>query len=553
MKNLICLFTWLFLFGASCSLSSQALFEYYEHSEQSYGYNFMALDTSVVYLSNNPTGFGFSLKSVDYDSKEKEVLFDSQWYLVENSRFIRHSNDHWEFYTLSLIDYDIFVPIIYVIESINGEITTTEFNFWDEDCCWAILDMLQEDDGNYLILTADGIVRADEFGNILQVVLDQNSFWGGHFLKTTSGEFFAISTEGTVYQITNDLEFSFITSLPSNVQYIDTFNDSTLVASINEEFTFLTNRFEPSPSYAEFNKRVETGFTKYMIAKNNSVYFIQEENSETTVFSYVPEESSEFQILHEEPCIEIFYNKLDFWNDYIFEIGNLEFFPHPHIKSFSIDPTFDDHVERPKININDYQLYILDQYVTYDTIDNIVYQNNLTDYNYVLDYENIGSVDINTYDIYVSYNVNMWGQSGYLHTYEDDNFLSGEKRLLDESVTFDESQNTYYGFFIPDRVSLPGANFLPNCGINQWRDENVTTGTYILTVNDFSVFPNPSSGELYIRSESNLGEIEIIDQLGQTMIENNFNTNETHLFIDSWPSGMYYIKVGNRIKRIVKL
>jgi hypothetical protein len=71
----------------------------------------------------------------------------------------------------------------------------------------------------------------------------------------------------------------------------------------------------------------------------------------------------------------------------------------------------------------------------------------------------------------------------------------------------------------------------------------------------FSVYPNPTSGDLILRLSEN-AEVNIYNVLGETKFHSFIKENETHLNLSSLSSGIYFIKVTNengvRVKRFIK-
>jgi hypothetical protein len=64
--------------------------------------------------------------------------------------------------------------------------------------------------------------------------------------------------------------------------------------------------------------------------------------------------------------------------------------------------------------------------------------------------------------------------------------------------------------------------------------------------NELEVFPNPSSTILYIKSKSHSNR-ELFNSIGQLL----FNTKENEINVSKYASGVYYLKVGNVVRRVV--
>ena len=63
-----------------------------------------------------------------------------------------------------------------------------------------------------------------------------------------------------------------------------------------------------------------------------------------------------------------------------------------------------------------------------------------------------------------------------------------------------------------------------------------------LELNDLSIFPNPTSSFLTIRSNKLISPISIYDKTGKLVLQNKVNSNEIILDISNLNSGLYFIK-----------
>ena len=56
------------------------------------------------------------------------------------------------------------------------------------------------------------------------------------------------------------------------------------------------------------------------------------------------------------------------------------------------------------------------------------------------------------------------------------------------------------------------------------------------------LFPNPASDFITLRSIDDIGNIQILNEVGQIIVNDNFFASIAQLDIQYLPSGMYYIK-----------
>jgi hypothetical protein len=81
-----------------------------------------------------------------------------------------------------------------------------------------------------------------------------------------------------------------------------------------------------------------------------------------------------------------------------------------------------------------------------------------------------------------------------------------------------------------------------------------------LGVNDVSVddetilYPNPSTGELFIKSKTNISKVNIYSQTGSLLKNINFDTNSNEVKVNTndLPKGLYHFELQNESKNIWK-
>ncbi len=79
--------------------------------------------------------------------------------------------------------------------------------------------------------------------------------------------------------------------------------------------------------------------------------------------------------------------------------------------------------------------------------------------------------------------------------------------------------------------------------------ENWTTGNDLTGLNEFddnqsfTIYPNPTSGRIHIALEENATHCQIMDLMGNILLEITPSNSVFDLDLDGWPSGMYLVKV----------
>jgi hypothetical protein len=79
-------------------------------------------------------------------------------------------------------------------------------------------------------------------------------------------------------------------------------------------------------------------------------------------------------------------------------------------------------------------------------------------------------------------------------------------------------------------------------------------GVQVVSKEAFTVYPNPFSGQLMVRI-SQLAEniwMEVMDMAGRKMYSGYLATDNQQLPTENWPKGVYFLKIGNMVKKLVK-
>lgn len=86
----------------------------------------------------------------------------------------------------------------------------------------------------------------------------------------------------------------------------------------------------------------------------------------------------------------------------------------------------------------------------------------------------------------------------------------------------------------------------------QWIDSVncavITTGPELTPATSWSVYPNPTNGEFEVESLGfEVGEVQVFDLLGNLVLR----TEESEIDLSSYPSGIYFVKVGENMEKLV--
>lgn len=80
-----------------------------------------------------------------------------------------------------------------------------------------------------------------------------------------------------------------------------------------------------------------------------------------------------------------------------------------------------------------------------------------------------------------------------------------------------------------------------------------TLGIAEIGDNDIAVYPNPTTGLLYIKSNNIASEYHIVNAIGQTVLTNIITSENQQIDISNLPNGVYFVKIAeNTVKLVVK-
>jgi hypothetical protein len=68
-----------------------------------------------------------------------------------------------------------------------------------------------------------------------------------------------------------------------------------------------------------------------------------------------------------------------------------------------------------------------------------------------------------------------------------------------------------------------------------------------------SIYPNPTTGTLYIRSEeSEVRNVEIFDVYGRNLSHLTFHTSPVEINISHLANGLYFLKIDGKMYKVIK-
>ena len=93
-----------------------------------------------------------------------------------------------------------------------------------------------------------------------------------------------------------------------------------------------------------------------------------------------------------------------------------------------------------------------------------------------------------------------------------------------------------------------------NDSLNHIASIDITTGLkkQLLNSSELKVYPNPSSDFVTVEAESNLGTINLFDVTGKLVYQSFENGNKSQFPIKELSKGIYFLKSGKHIEKIIK-
>jgi uncharacterized repeat protein (TIGR01451 family) len=207
---------------------------------------------------------------------------------------------------------------------------------------------------------------------------------------------------------------------------------------------------------------------------------------------------------------------------------------------------------------------------------------NVTDLNYLIRFQNTGNgpavnivvkdtlspnVDVTTFEMLgSSHNYNIEILPGNILKWKLNNIM------LPDSNSNEPASHGYIQYRIKrTNNNTPGTQIKNTAYIYFDFNEPVVTNTAINTIetitnissqtstdNSWNVYPNPSTGALYIVNSSTIKEesqIQVLNSIGQIVFEETISSNYKNIDLSKLNSGVYFVKItsdkNTTVKRVV--
>jgi surface protein len=139
-----------------------------------------------------------------------------------------------------------------------------------------------------------------------------------------------------------------------------------------------------------------------------------------------------------------------------------------------------------------------------------------------------------------------------------DNLLNGwAAQAVISGVKFDGGNSKYSTSSLSSRDALIGKGWtITDGGLGVNNAQCMVTGVEDLlqmtVAQGVDIFPNPSSGQIIISSKETLGAIAIYNSLGDLVYQTNTNATQQNVELTFQEKGLYIVKVGKSIAKLVK-
>lgn len=77
--------------------------------------------------------------------------------------------------------------------------------------------------------------------------------------------------------------------------------------------------------------------------------------------------------------------------------------------------------------------------------------------------------------------------------------------------------------------------------------QNTTNLTLTLEI-PFKIYPNPTTGQVFIQHHLEAIQIKVTDKLGRIILQERTNSPQTTLNLEHFPKGLYFISISNQNK-----
>jgi uncharacterized repeat protein (TIGR01451 family) len=203
----------------------------------------------------------------------------------------------------------------------------------------------------------------------------------------------------------------------------------------------------------------------------------------------------------------------------------------------------------------------------------------VTDLTYLIRFQNTGNgpavnivvkdtlssnVDVNTFEMLgSSHNYNIDILPGNILRWKFNNIM------LPDSNSNEPASHGYIQYRIKrNNNNTPGTQIKNTAYIYFDFNEPVVTNTAINTIEtitgiksnfnsneEWNVYPNPSTGVLYIVNSSSVKEatqIQVINSIGQTVLEENITSNYKNMDLSKLTNGVYFVKITSDKQSVIK-
>ena len=521
------------------TIYSQELFEHLTHKDgNSFVVSYLPTDDGIFYHSNNGSS---NIRFISFDN-ESELLWTSNKLVSYWSEFTQLDGADWVLYMSNIVEYDLLYSELWVFKYIDGQLTqeVIEFNngpyYFD-----GATDMQYINENSVLMAIGPYLIELNENHEVVNYV-QHDLGYGALLHENQFYEKYLTGKPGKIYSIGTDLELNLKNDTGFEITHISSIGDNkTMVGTeksitvFNSDCTIVISSFD-TPSGGEFLNLV--GLSNY------NTYALEKLNDEYLIWNLNPD--GDFNLLHSETCEELEYRKIAFHNDFIYEVGQMNRLAQ--FKSISIDSNFDDQVERPEISLDDFQVYLKEEYE-----DNGTPFNN---YYFEVQWTNTGDAVITCYDLFISYIPSVIMPTlGTKVSVEDQLINPGETINIDGWFTINMGfVNWNNPNYEPNELYLPGANNLPVCSNNIIIDDEILSNEELdqtFEIN-FNLFPNPAHQILNVRNLTR-GEILYIHNVHGKRIWSGRTTNNFRTIdVSSFQSGLYFVTNGMNSQSFIK-
>ncbi len=524
---------------SSSLLFSQELFEHLTHKD---GYSqvvsYLPTDEGIFYHDNSGAT---KIKFIDYENNI-DVLWTSGKFQSFWSEFKKLDGEDWVLYMSNIVDYDLILNELWVFKYIDGQLSEEMIQFEEGPYYFdGASDMQYINENSVLIVIANYLVELNENHEVVNYV-QHDLGYGAVLNENQFNEKYMTGRSGKIYIIDSNLELFLKNDTGFEITHFSSLGDNkTMVGTeqsiiiYNSDCTSVITSLD-APSGGEFKNFVSLlNFDSYALEKLNDEYL---------VWHISPE--GNFSLLHSESCDELEYTEIAFHDDFIYQVGIMKRLAY--FKTISSDPGFDDEILRPEITLNDFQVFLKEEYSNNGVLFN--------DYYYELEWTNNGSTEINAYDLYISYFPSLIMPTlGAKVSTTDTLIASGETVSLNGWITINRDFASWINpNYEPNELFFPGANNLPICRDNIIEDEDVLNNDNLderITL-DFNLFPNPTENYIQLNNIAPREIIFILDTNGQKVWFGYSDSNTRRVDVSSFPPGLYTVTNGSLSQSFVK-